>query len=233
MVFRMAMLWISLVARGTVAAEWSWHTSISLKSFFGTILLKEIGQNLKYDVFCLPAVGFIVPTYPQYIQFALPGQLDRTTGLCPLCKTFPTVQSLASPISAAVPTFHHASRLPWGPRLLLSLNWQYPKGQGIGVVKWNLFPRLRGIDHISSSLWFCSTFPVDHVDNVDLKSSTSQIRLIWVAFILSCCQPWDVWLISGDLSYSLRSRCFLDTGSIYFDREMRMTRALNSDLHMQ
>ncbi|EAL84632.1 DNA-directed RNA polymerase core subunit RPB10 [Aspergillus fumigatus Af293] len=67
----------------------------------GTILLKEIGQNLKYDVFCLPAVGFIVPTYPQYIQFALPGQLDRTTGLCPLCKTFPTVQSLASPVSAA------------------------------------------------------------------------------------------------------------------------------------
>ncbi|GFF95672.1 DNA-directed RNA polymerases N/8 kDa subunit superfamily [Aspergillus lentulus] len=38
----------------------------------GTILLKEIGQNLKYDVFCLLAVGSIVSTYPQYLQFRSP-----------------------------------------------------------------------------------------------------------------------------------------------------------------
>jgi hypothetical protein len=45
-VFRMVMLWISLVARGTVAAEWSWHTSISLKSFFGEYIWSWLPTQL-------------------------------------------------------------------------------------------------------------------------------------------------------------------------------------------
>ncbi|KAG2006620.1 hypothetical protein GB937_008498 [Aspergillus fischeri] len=49
----------------------------------GTILLKEIGQNLKYDVSVFWLWDLLCLRTLNISNSALPGLLDRTTGLCP------------------------------------------------------------------------------------------------------------------------------------------------------